>query len=75
MMTDYGTVLSGAQAVSRWTRMKARESFRRQRAAGVRRSRRCSSSERRLAESSLKIVFAAFVIPRDERAMTAKFDQ
>ena len=27
----------------------------------------------RLAESSLKIVFAAFVIPRDERAMPAKF--
>ena len=27
----------------------------------------------RLAESSLKIVFAAFVIPREERAMTAKF--
>jgi len=27
----------------------------------------------RLPESSLKIVFAAFVIPRDERAMPAKF--
>jgi hypothetical protein len=26
-----------------------------------------------LPESSLKIVFAAFVIPRDERAMPAKF--
>jgi len=53
--------------------MKARESFRTQRAAGVQRSLPLHFQRERLAESSLKIVLAAFVVPRDERVMPAKF--
>jgi len=59
-MTDYGTLLSAAQVVSRWTRMKARESFRRRRAPGVRCSRRRSSGAsatgRILAENSVSSI-------------------
>jgi hypothetical protein len=66
MMTDYGTLLSGAQAVA----MDTHEG------TGILLKAACSRhpalapsqfQRARLPESSLKIVFAAFVIPRDER--------